>query len=237
MPSLDELVPVAEAAAYIFTGSVVRTHASTESTVIIKVEDVMKAPPGLRGLAGMEVTVQLLHPLAPGQYVFFADPIAIGDSIAVKELAHLEGRAKGQAEGAIERGYSALISRRAEQAFIVALGRIGPVTPLLTPAERRNRVPWAAAPFEIERLLKGSKKTRRLTLLGPVPGTKRLPRTPALRPDLSAILFLQRPPGEALEFLSEEDRHTAAHIADTSDIQSPDRVETITQILKGAERE
>jgi hypothetical protein len=244
MPSLGDLVPVADASAFIFTGSIARAGTSTISvlpvdaaTVVVSVEDVIKAPLGLRGLAGREVTVQLLHPLAAGKYVFFADPLAVGSGIAVKERAHLEGTAGAQTEAteAVERGYAALIVRRAEAAFLVALGKVGTVRPLFTPAEQRKHVPWALAPFEIERVLKGKEKLRQVTLLGPHRGSKRLPRAPALRAGLRAILFLHHPPAEATESVPENERRGIAFIAEPSDIQPPDRLETIVQIINGAE--
>jgi hypothetical protein len=239
MPSTDELVPIADASAFIFTGSIAGTGASTEpdlpvdsATVVVTVDDVIKAPAGMSALARREVTVQLLHPLPAGEYVFFADPLAIGTGIALKELRHLDAKAKGEAASALERGYAALIRRRAEAAFMVALGTTGATRHVLPPAERYKHVPWALAPFEIERLLKSKGKPHRMTLIGPSPASKRLPRSPALRPGLHAIFFLQRPPQEALEHVPADERQTAAFIADTSDIQPPDRLETISLIIK-----
>lgn len=239
MPSHDELIPVADESVFIFTGSIARTGASTvptvpvdSATVVVSVDDVIKAPAGMRGLAGREVTVKLLHPIEPGHYVFFADPLAVGAGIAVRERAHLDGKARSQAASAVERGFSALISRRAEEAFLVALGTIGAVRFLVPPAERRGRAPWAVAPFDIERVLKGRGKPRHVTLVGPGLAWKRLPRTPALRAGVRAILILQHPPSEALEHLPADERQAAAFIADTLDIQPPDRLETISQMIK-----
>jgi hypothetical protein len=241
MPSPEDLVQLADTSAFIFTGSIARAGASTvavlpvdETTVVVSVEDVIKSPLGLRGFAGREVTVQLLRPLAEGQYVFFADPLAIGNGIAVKERAHLHARERGEAAEAVERGYARLIQRRAEGAFLVALGTVGQVRPLLPPEERRGRVPWSLAPFEIERVVKG-RRARHITLLGPVPASKRLPRAPALRAGLHAILFLHRPPEDALELIDEEERQRTGFLAEPPDIQPPERLSTIIQILGEAE--
>ena len=46
--------------------------------------------------------MHLLHPLTKGNYVFFADPVSIGDAIAVKERAHLDARERADAEAAVE---------------------------------------------------------------------------------------------------------------------------------------
>ena len=62
-------------------------------------------------------------------------------------------------------------------------------------------------------------------------------RTPALRAGLHAILILQRPPKEAIDRVPEDDRQAAAFIADTSDIQPPDRLESLARILGGPEKE
>jgi hypothetical protein len=246
MPSPDELVSFADASAFIFSGSIVRAGASTvatvpasAATVVVSVEEVIKAPPGLRGFPGSEVTVQLRHPLEGSNYVFFADPMAIGAGIAVREVTHLEGTAESRREatGAVERGYAVMITRRAETAVVIALGTIGPITHLLPPAERRIRGPWATAPLEVERMIKGGKRNRRVSLIGPNPPWKRLTRTPGLRAGVRAILFLHHPPSEATELLAEEERAGALFIPDTSDVQPSDRLETITQILKNAEKE
>jgi hypothetical protein len=244
MPSFGDLAPVANASAFIFTGSITRAGASTVSTlpidattVVVSVEDVIKAPAGLRSFVGSEVTVQLRHALAAGQYVFFADPLAVGEGIAVKERAHLDGRERGEAVAAVEHGYAAQMAPRLEEAFLVALGTVGEVRPLVPPAERRGRVPWALARFEIERVLKGKGKARHVTLLGPIHASKRLPRAPALRAGLHAILILQRPPQDAIEHVPDDERQAAAFIADTSDIQPTDRLATLAQIISRTEKE
>ncbi len=147
MPLSDDLVPVADASAFIFTGSIARTGVSTvpslpvdDATAVISVEDVIKAPPGLR-FAGGAVTVQLVHPLAGGQYLFFADPWAVGGGIAVRERAHLHATAAthAAATAAIERGYAALIARRVEPTFLVAMGTVGAVRSLLAPAGKARQ--------------------------------------------------------------------------------------------------
>ncbi|WP_233860288.1 hypothetical protein [Paraburkholderia sp. HD33-4] len=242
MPSIDDLIPVADTSAFIFTGSVARSAASTvptlsvdAATIVVSVEDVVKGPPGLRALRGQEVTVQLLQPLAEGRYVFLADFLAVGEGIAVRERTHLEAAAEKQVRAAVERGYARLIERRVEAAFLVALGTVGAVRPLLPPAQRRGRVPWATAPFNIERVLKGRGKPRHMTLIGPGTASKRLPRAPALRAELHAILILQHPPADALELLPEEEREKAAFIAEPPDIQPHERLEAILKIVGAPE--
>src|SRR3954463_3823653 len=134
MPSYEELVSLVDEAVFIFTASIVRVSASTvatlpvnEATVVVSVEEVIHAPAGLRGFSGQEVTVQLREPLREGKYVFFADPLAVGNGIAVKERAHVDANEHGRTAEALERGYANLI----QAAFLVALGTEGEVRPLL----------------------------------------------------------------------------------------------------------
>jgi hypothetical protein len=242
MPSFDELVTIAETAAFVFSGSITGTGTSTLSavpvnanTVVVSVDEVIKVPAGFRSFVGSEVTVQLRHPLGAGSYVFFAEPMVVGEGIAVRELAHLQGRERGDAVTAVERAYEVRMAPRLETAVLVALGAEGEIRPLLPPTEGRARVPWALARFEIERVLKG-RKLRHVTLVGPVPASKRLPRAPA-RAGRHAILILRRPPEEAIEHIPEDERKGALFIAETTDIQPPERFEALTQIIGAMENQ
>jgi hypothetical protein len=202
---------------------------------VVSVTDVIKTPEGMR-LDGQEVTVSLHHPLEPGRYVFFADPVAVGRGLAVKELTHLDGSERDTAAQALERSYVEKMARRLEAAALVALGTEAEFRPLFAPADRRGRVPWAVAGFELERVLKGKGKGY-VVLVGPVPASKRLPRVPALRPGRRAILILQRPPEDALRHIPADEHPAAYFIADVLDIQPPERIETLVRILRGSEKE
>jgi hypothetical protein len=238
MASIDELASVANSSAFIFTANIDRPASAATRTdyrmVTVVVRDVIKAPAGMRGLVGREVTVRLHDPLSEGGYVFFADPVSVGDTITVRETTHLEEQQREEAEAAIERGYAAWLTPRLEAASLVALGTIGDVTPVFPPSERRGRVPWALAPFDAERILKGPRSRRHLTLIGPSPASKKLPRAPALRAGVHAILLLQRPPEEAMEHIPTGARRAVGFIAETSDIQPPDRAEDLVRILRAA---
>src|SRR4029077_7904054 len=110
-------------------------------------------------------------------------------------------------------------------------GTVGIVTPTLPPSERRGRIPWALARFDIERVLKGARSRRHVTLIGPSPASKHLPRAPALRQGLHVIMLLQRPHEEAMKHIPRGERQAAGFVADTSDIQPPDRGERLARIL------
>lgn len=241
MASIDDLASVADSSSFIFVGAITKTAGEAThtdgGTVTAVVSDVLKAPVGMRGLVGRDLTVHLRRPLSMGSYVIFADPASVGSTIAVRETAHLDEKQRDNAVAAIELGYAARLAPRLEAAGLVALGTIGEVTPVFPPAERRGRVPWALAPFGIERVLKGARSRRRLTLIGPSPASKRLPRAPALRAGVHAILLLQEPPKEAVEHIPSRDRQAAGFIAETSDIQPVDRTDDLERILRAEGRE
>jgi hypothetical protein len=241
MTSPDDLVDLADNSLFIFTGSIApaatpAAPTADRSTVAVRVEDVIKVPVGFHRLAGTNITMHLQEPLHEGDYVFFADPVAVGQGLDVRERAHLPATERARVEAAVKRGYALLIKRRAEAATFVVLGEVGTVTPLLPPAEWRKQVPWALAPLEVERQLKGKGKRSRLTLIGPVRGSKRIPRAPALRAGLKAVFILHRPPPDALRHVPDDADASAVFIADTSDIQPLERLETIERILRGGEQ-
>lgn len=241
MASIDEFASIANSSAFIFAADIngsagTAVHAD-HRTVTVVVRDVIKAPAGMGGLVGREVTVQLRDSLSEGQYVFFADPVSIGGTITVRETAHLDEKQRGEAEAAMERGYAERLTPRLEAAWLVALGTIGDVTPVFPPSERRGRVPWALARFDIERVLKGPRSRRYVTLIGPSPASKHLPQAPALRAGVHAILLLRRPPEEATEHIPNRERQAAGFIAETVDIQPPDHAEDLFRILGAAGRE
>lgn len=237
----DDFVSVADSSAFIFVAKIAergnREGRTEGGTVTAAVSDVLKAPAGMGGLVGREVTVHLRSPLSEGTYVIFADPVSVGTTVTVRETAHLDGKQRDDAVAAIRRGYEARLAPRLEAATLVALGTIGDVTPVFPPAERRGRVPWALAPFGIERVLKGPRSRRRVTLIGPSPASKRLPRAPALRAGVHAILLLQEPPKDAIEHIPTRERQTAGFIAETSDIQPAEHAEDIERILRNEGRE
>ena len=130
------IAPIANFAAFIFTGAILRREATPADTaytaVVVAVRDVIKLPSGMRGFAEREVTVHLRHPLSEGHYVFFADPVSVGSTITLRERTHLDATERSEAEAAVERGYAARLAPRLEAAVLVALGTTGPITPVLS---------------------------------------------------------------------------------------------------------
>ncbi len=246
MTSIADLDAQADAAPFVFIGSVVRSDASTvhtvqadSSTAVVTIEEALRTPSGFTNLNGREVTVRLLAPLEPGVYVFFADPLAVGEGIAVQERAHLDAStesARAEVSEAMERGYAARIRPRIDAATVVALGVVGQVGPLTAVSQQDDdSVAWGTAPLQIEQLLKGARRPGGVVLIGPLAPTRRFPRTPTLRPGRRAVMMLHSPPPEAIELIPARNRRTTFFIADTDDIQPPGRLEQIARIIGGHE--
>ena len=96
-PSIKELLASSSIA---FTGAVEAAGRSTvggvspdEQTVVVRVDQPLHVPPGLRIPPGSRVTVQLspdLPPLGPGESAtFFANGLAYGDTLAVAETGRV----------------------------------------------------------------------------------------------------------------------------------------------------
>jgi hypothetical protein len=221
-----ELELLAGQAPFIFGGEIL----SEASPAAVAVDEVIRVPEGLTGFAGSRVTVHLDRPLAPGRYIFFADPLSVGGGLAVHARGHLEGKSREASErviAAVRGSYAHAIAERLEAATLVVLGTLGAVRPM---TEGRPRgIPWAVAPLEIERVLKGPAKVRHAVVVGPRYGSRHLPAAPPLRPGLHAIFFLARPPHDAPESAA-EGHEAAFHIATSRDIQPPDRLAEIEHL-------
>jgi hypothetical protein len=94
----NEVLSLMDESGISFIGTVQRLGAATvadvpvdDRTAVVRVNQLLHAPPALEGLAGMEITVQLAEggeALAPGaQAAFFTDPIAFDKGVAVREVA------------------------------------------------------------------------------------------------------------------------------------------------------
>ena len=171
MPSLDELVPLRTTRPSSLQAlSPVPVHRPCRppidaNTAVVTVEEAIKVPAGLRSFAGSEVTVRLRHPsLSATMYSLPTWRLARGSrskNSRISRAGSAEPRwrlsALCRADGAASAG-----------GVPGGAGHRGEVRPLIPPAERRGRVPWAMARFEIERVLKG-RGLRQVTLVGPVP--------------------------------------------------------------------
>src|SRR5260370_39880221 len=93
-------------ATFIFKGTVVKLNATTmsavrasESTAVVRIDEVIDAPGAPPDLAGKEITVQLREPgsiRAAQQMFFFTKGWLLGNSMAVIEVGRLGGSQSAQ---------------------------------------------------------------------------------------------------------------------------------------------
>jgi hypothetical protein len=237
----DAIATIADAVGFIFVGSLERPGVSTmesvranESTAVVVVEEVIRTPPGFVLPKGQDVTIQLLAPLARGSYAFFADLLAVGTALALEERAHLdaaEGSARNVIGAAIASGYAARVGSRVRAATLVVLGAVGEIRDAGGESQQDDEhVRWVKASLKVEEVLRGEVGAQEPILVGPSHASRRFPRTPALKAGLRAVFALQPPPPDALEALSPAERGRALFIAETTDVQPPERLDDIRAI-------
>ena len=103
MPASSSIDNLARQAQFIFTGTVSRLNAVTvaafepnPNTAVVRVDEVVQAPPALGDQTGKEITVWLKRPgtvVAGQQALFFTNGWLFGETIAVQEVAHRKPRA------------------------------------------------------------------------------------------------------------------------------------------------
>jgi hypothetical protein len=152
--SIEDL---ARRARFIFRGTVERLGAATMSgvpvsavTAVVKVEEILLAPPVLGNLAGKNVTVELTTARTEDQgrhAVFFTDPWLYGDGVAVREIGRQELRAQADARehGRLREQVAGLLGRLPDEELrhhlgeveVVLVGRVVNTKPL----DLRGQVP------------------------------------------------------------------------------------------------
>jgi len=231
----ETLNSLADESPFIFGGET-QPGEPVSKTAVVVMDELIRVPEGWKGLAGTRATVRLTEPLAPGRYIFFADPFAVGDELVLQVRALLEAASRSVDErvtAAVHDSYLRLIARRAEAAEVVVLGTLGAVHPLTQGSGRPRGVPWAETPLEVKSVLKGPEKLKSGIVVGPRYATRHLPMRPALHPRLHAIFFLTSPPPEALELLPPKRGESVFFLATAMDIQPPDRLSSIEHALRG----
>jgi hypothetical protein len=181
----------ANEAGFVFIGTVeeagsstVRAVRATDSTAVVRVDEVVRAPTAFRGLEGQRITVLLRTPGRPRegeQATFAAHGVAFGESIAVEEIDHSEVRAGGElraqlAEISDQRSNSA-IGARIASADVVVEARVAQVRPTAAevaevepglPGPLSEHYPdWMEATLDISAVLKGTRPQDPTVLLFP----------------------------------------------------------------------
>jgi len=98
MPNVPNLEQLAHQARFIFKGTVIKLKGATmkqipvnDRTAVVRVDEIVQAPPALSELTGQEITVQLggrKKAKKGDQAVFYTNGWVFGESVAVQSLDH-----------------------------------------------------------------------------------------------------------------------------------------------------
>ncbi len=194
----------------VFIGRVAKVRATnvkalraTNATVVVRVEDLLDGPAAVAGLAGQDVTVELLRPNAmkPDQRaVFFANGVLFGEHLAVKEVGLLpppstSGRAALRAQIARVRAQAEdeSLRRRLTTAVLVMRGRVVEISPLpAAPVASEHRPDWAASLIEVDSVGKGTLDSMRVTVYFPQSTDERWLLAPKFRTGDRGIWILHQ---------------------------------------------
>ena len=201
---IDELVRTSH---IVFVGKVARLHATnlkalrpTDSMVLVRVIEVLDAPPSVASLKGEEVTVQVARTGEIEQNsteVFFSNGLLFGEHLAVKEVGHIPAptdTAQLQKEISAVRAQmdEEKLKLRLNGATLVITGKVLEVKPLGRTGLRSEHEPdWAEAVVEIEAVEKGSWKDRTVPVVFPQSMDERWLLSPKFTRGETGIWFLR----------------------------------------------
>ncbi|HET9282996.1 MAG TPA: hypothetical protein VFR24_13640 [Candidatus Angelobacter sp.] len=175
---------------------------ANDSTVIVRVEELLDAPPSLIGLKGQDVTLQTQRPgsLREGQKaVFFTTGILFGEHLEVKENGELPAPAdtaslRKQIAAARGQAENEKLQARVQSAVLIVSGTVMEVKPLGQPQRSEHDPDWAEAVIEITSVQKGEQPGRTVTILFPQSTDERWYLAPKFRRGQSGIWLLHREP-------------------------------------------
>jgi hypothetical protein len=190
-PSLTD---AARSAPFVLVGTARHPRQSTvkelpgdrEDTVVVRVEEVIDAPPGVQ-LAGRDVTIRLSgRSLRRGlRAVFFATSLIYGDQIALAEVARIEGPVdiplvrEQILDAKLEALDDALRERlrRANLVVLAAVQRVGSLQQQNAEPTDEDRANWRTADLAVYAVFKG-RPPEQPRIVFPFPRTRRWPDAP-----------------------------------------------------------
>lgn len=146
---------------------------ATESTAVVRVDELVRAPSAFAGLVGQLITVLLRSPgsMQVGeQATFFVNAAVFGESVAVEEVDHTAATAAAelgpQVSDVLDRSRDRAVRERVASADLVVTGRVAQVRTAAEPvvaaipgmpgpmSEHDPR--WMEAVIDVESVLKGT---------------------------------------------------------------------------------
>jgi hypothetical protein len=238
---IDELV---RQSTFIFKGTVQKLNATTmnvvpatDSTVVVKVEELYYANDPDKGFLSKNITVQLIAPNSVKenqQAVFFTQGRLYGDSVAVVELGHIDFDRQALANQLGERVYDeakkkpdALLQSRLNSAELVVSGESIETMPARNLPRRpisEHDPQWWEARFRIDSVEKGSTSRSTIVVYYPTSIDIVWRGSPRLKRGQQGILLLHAREGKWLPY----DALTALH---PLDLQPNSKLQQIRKLL------
>jgi len=232
---------------FVFKGTVTKVNAATlpqirptASTIIVKVDEVVHAPPPILGdYKGKEVTVQLNRPGAVRtgeQFVFFTTNWMFGSTIALREVDRRQPDAdisitRSRVAEAHARLAENRLQNRLSDAELVVSGRVDDVQPAPEHVRRgplsEHNAHWQQAVIQIESVLKGQINDRRVVILFPSSSDVMWKSAPKFREGEEGIWVLRR---EKLEAMPPTQDYLTA--LDPMDFYFRDQLDRIRRLVK-----
>ena len=231
---------------FIFIGTVRRFNAATmrgipvtESTAIVKVDEVLHRPGTLDNLTGQEITVQFARPqsMKVGQQaVFFTNGLLYGESIVVAEVGHLSaGRdsslLRRDIEASLQKIADTALSARLVRAALVVSGRVSEIRPAPERAQRppdtEHNPEWRQAVVEIETAEKGTLSEKTVVILFPASYDEVWMVSPKFQVGQRGIWILQKDQDEKGWPLLRLPGYTALNPLDFQPIEQLDRIRRV----------
>jgi len=229
-----------------FKGTVTKVNAATlpqirptASTIIVKVDEVVHAPPILGDYTGKEVTVRLNQPggVRTGQqFVFFTTSWMFGSSIAVREIHRTQAEpdmssVRRRVAEARRTVADNKLQNRLTHAELVVVGRVSVVR--AAPENiRRDSVAehdagWEEAVIQIESVLKGQINEQSIVILFPSSGDVMWKSAPKFREGEEGTWVLRR---ERMRGLPPTEEYFTA--LNPRDFHSKDQLDRIKRLVR-----
>jgi len=232
-------------ATFIFKGTVVKLNATTmsavrasESTAVVRIDEVIDAPGAPPDLAGKEITVQLREPgsiRAAQQMFFFTKGWLLGNSMAVIEVGRLGGSQSAQQ---ISEAVRATRQKMADEELqgemvrseVIVVGRVSSVRPSKAPHIGSEHDPdWYEAQITVESVVRGNLPARTTMLLFPHSDDVMWKASPKFKEGQQGIWLLHR---NQARLSGIEDQFTALK---SIDFQTVDQHERVLRLVKTLE--
>lgn len=234
---------------FIFKGTVQQVRATTtsivpatDSTIVVRVDEVLRAPTLMGDLTGRDVTVQV-QPAPPArvgaQRVFFANAWLYGQTIALVEVGRIPA---SQDTTALLRQVGAALQNLADQdlrdrlarAEIVIAGEVSSTEPLGDQGRRRpiteHDPDWWRAVIRIGSMEKGDVPDDTLTILFPNSSDEVWIDSPKFQVGQRGIWILQTDQDEKGMPATREPGRTAL---DPLDYQTMEELERVRRLIRG----